>query len=374
MEVHKEKCAEEYAEEYEYEYDEYDEDDEDGKCIYDEYIVKDGVGIITKVNDLYSFDLIDKDLSLSYSISKKSFISKTADPPLTLLLNTIKQFVFTGITKDLVISREKDSLDKLRKTEVKYDDNLLYYDEDTLLQIKSMIDLCLSDKLYTIINYVYDNKYNLCFACGKCFPFKNNKYRICTSEVCIMRATLINWQNCSIEFLTELGKKMLQSPRGKYLADRFKIIDKNIDSFIHANCPLDMEEIFDVDQINLFLQDDQKLKKGYTKMFKIVNNLHPIALQYEIEKDDRRFYFHGTKSENVYSILCNGLVNMSNSALMSTGAVHGEGIYLGHTISVSHTYGNYIFVCEAKGAIHKSNGIYTLSNESNIVIRYLIVF
>jgi hypothetical protein len=50
------------------------------------------------------------------------------------------------------------------------------------------------------------------------------------------------------------------------------------------------------------------------------------------------FAFHGSPAENWYSILRNGLRSMSNTGYMSTGAAHGEGIYLATDLCTSMSY------------------------------------
>jgi Poly(ADP-ribose) polymerase catalytic domain len=44
-------------------------------------------------------------------------------------------------------------------------------------------------------------------------------------------------------------------------------------------------------------------------------------------KNGSMFCFHGSSMENWYSILRNGLRNLSNTALMTAGAAYGAGIY-----------------------------------------------
>jgi len=39
------------------------------------------------------------------------------------------------------------------------------------------------------------------------------------------------------------------------------------------------------------------------------------------------FLFHGSGLNNWYSIIWNGLRNLSNTGMMTAGAVYGEGIY-----------------------------------------------
>jgi hypothetical protein len=48
--------------------------------------------------------------------------------------------------------------------------------------------------------------------------------------------------------------------------------------------------------------------------------------------------FHGTSSENIYSILGSSLLNLSNTKLMQHGSVFGEGIYLCDDIRVARSF------------------------------------
>ena len=49
------------------------------------------------------------------------------------------------------------------------------------------------------------------------------------------------------------------------------------------------------------------------------------------------FAFHGTSLENLHSIIHNGLLNLSGTALQRTGAIHGDGIYCSTVIKRSCT-------------------------------------
>jgi ubiquitin-conjugating enzyme E2 Q len=50
------------------------------------------------------------------------------------------------------------------------------------------------------------------------------------------------------------------------------------------------------------------------------------------------FCFHGSSMENWYSILRNGLRNLSNSGLMTAGAAYGAGIYASENYATSYGY------------------------------------
>eukprot|EP00931_Biecheleriopsis_adriatica_P094266 TRINITY_DN67936_c0_g1_i1.p1 TRINITY_DN67936_c0_g1~~TRINITY_DN67936_c0_g1_i1.p1 ORF type:complete len:657 (+),score=149.84 TRINITY_DN67936_c0_g1_i1:130-1971(+) len=62
------------------------------------------------------------------------------------------------------------------------------------------------------------------------------------------------------------------------------------------------------------------------------------AFQELKEKHGSKFAFHGSAAENWHSILRNGLKNASNTALMTTGAAYGPGIYLSTHSSMSMGY------------------------------------
>jgi len=50
------------------------------------------------------------------------------------------------------------------------------------------------------------------------------------------------------------------------------------------------------------------------------------------------FLFHGSKRENWYSLMCNGIKVASGTPLMTTGAAYGKGVYASDALSVSYSY------------------------------------
>lgn len=60
------------------------------------------------------------------------------------------------------------------------------------------------------------------------------------------------------------------------------------------------------------------------------------------EKEKLKFfetsYFHGTGSDNIYSILSSSLLNLSETKMMQNGNVHGSGIYFCNDIRVARNY------------------------------------
>ena len=94
--------------------------------------------------------------------------------------------------------------------------------------------------------------------------------------------------------------------------------------------------------------------------------------------------FHGSPSYNWHSILRNGLRNMSHTTRMTSGAAYGNGVYLTNALSLAKMYAVSNDKCSIVQGIvagvelrnssqyKKNNGIYVCSNESDILIRFII--
>ena len=93
------------------------------------------------------------------------------------------------------------------------------------------------------------------------------------------------------------------------------------------------------------------------------------------------YLYHGSKQENWYSIMRNGLkVGSNDNKLLINGAVHGNGIYLSNAINFSLTYSNseniIIGVCqvmETREKWKKAENIYVIPDEKNVILKYLLV-
>ena len=115
--------------------------------------------------------------------------------------------------------------------------------------------------------------------------------------------------------------------------------------------------------------------------------------QEEKKKHGSFWAFHGSAFNNWHSILRNGLKNLSGTALMSTGAVYGNGIYLAADSNTSIGYarggsgweksifnegGNsnmqLLALCEVVNANYKANPYYVIPNEDHVITRYLFLF
>jgi ubiquitin-protein ligase len=104
----------------------------------------------------------------------------------------------------------------------------------------------------------------------------------------------------------------------------------------------------------------------------------------KLDSGQKYYYlYHGSPFYCWYSIIKNGLKNMSNTEHMTTGAAYGPGIYASNTLSVSHGYArqcppyNYsmigVFqVLEDPVTYCKTSNIYVIPNEKILVLRTLI--
>jgi hypothetical protein len=113
------------------------------------------------------------------------------------------------------------------------------------------------------------------------------------------------------------------------------------------------------------------------------------------------FGFHGSPAENWHSILRNGLVNASNTKMMTSGAAYGSGIYLATDSSTSTAYMRFynsakadksdretffldntwgcMALCEvlfdgSEGKQGYNQNIWVIPNALNVVTRFLFIF
>ena len=92
-------------------------------------------------------------------------------------------------------------------------------------------------------------------------------------------------------------------------------------------------------------------------------------------RGDEVFLYHGTSDISIYSIMRNGLKNMSSTRLMSSGAAYGPGVYLSDSVSFSMSYsrsshGNdrYILIVRVRNPKLKSSCIYVQEDREVLII------
>lgn len=95
--------------------------------------------------------------------------------------------------------------------------------------------------------------------------------------------------------------------------------------------------------------------------------------------------FHGSNICNWYSIMRNGIKNMSGTELMANGQAHGAGVYLSNNYNMSYGYssGNQKFnynvtgvvqVIDAKNTVaDKGGSIFVAKDDTKLLLRSLIV-
>eukprot|EP01127_Copromyxa_protea_P024518 TRINITY_DN9710_c0_g1_i1.p1 TRINITY_DN9710_c0_g1~~TRINITY_DN9710_c0_g1_i1.p1 ORF type:complete len:642 (+),score=89.81 TRINITY_DN9710_c0_g1_i1:180-2105(+) len=130
---------------------------------------------------------------------------------------------------------------------------------------------------------------------------------------------------------------------------------------------------------------------GTNIQFLLLSTPPKKELKFQATKQQKGSFlaYHGSGFFNWHSILRNGLRNLSGTALMSTGAVYGSGIYLGADSGTSMGYAGVasgweksmfgigchcMAVCEVISAGYKASPYYVIPNEDHVVTRYLLLF
>jgi len=95
--------------------------------------------------------------------------------------------------------------------------------------------------------------------------------------------------------------------------------------------------------------------------------------------DNRCYLFHGSRMENWYSIVKNGIKICSGTKLQLNGKVYGNGIYLSDKVEFAARYcdSGIIGVFEIignKDMYKKTNDIYVVADDTKLVLRYFLSF
>jgi ubiquitin-protein ligase len=152
-----------------------------------------------------------------------------------------------------------------------------------------------------------------------------------------------------------------------------------------GNAPLEaMKKIRDV--------QDEDILNGVIQ-FKVE---HTALVEDRFRGRDTVYLYHGSRAENWYSIMANGIKIGSKSKYFLNGAAYGNGIYLSNDINLSLGYSGStgygsvfnpstggvegenmilaIFQVINNPRWHKSGTIYVVDDENALVLRYLLVF
>jgi len=107
----------------------------------------------------------------------------------------------------------------------------------------------------------------------------------------------------------------------------------NLLRFILSTCPLVIKKVTDPDALLKGLPDS-------FQQFAVVHGSPEADERFEelASRHGIAFGFHGSPLSKWYSILRNGLRNMSDTRLMTNGAVLGAGVYLAKNLQTAHHY------------------------------------
>lgn len=113
---------------------------------------------------------------------------------------------------------------------------------------------------------------------------------------------------------------------------------------------------------------------------------HNKLIDEKFNSEMPQYLFHGSTLSNWYSILRNGIKNFSGTNMMIHGQAYGPGVYLSDDLGISYSYGSdkycasklfvvgVVQVMKEKKEYLKANGIYVVPDDSEIILRYIIVF
>lgn len=123
------------------------------------------------------------------------------------------------------------------------------------------------------------------------------------------------------------------------------------------------------------------LSDSNSYQFKIINNPETENLfqeQLRIHNGKHGFLYHGSRSNNWYSMLRNKIKITSNTYLMTTGAIYGPGIYMSDNFNIAMSYSghsdvNFVGVFDVAGDISTYyKGHHVIPNENLVILRYII--
>ena len=158
--------------------------------------------------------------------------------------------------------------------------------------------------------------------------------------------------------------------------------------------------IIATNRLNLIeLDSKSRIEKLGPDIEQYIVTSHPPETEKQFAEKKKEFgsffAFHGSAIENWYSILRNGIRNLSNTHLMTAGAAYGPGVYSAENISTSFGYCRFTNTdciwhhsqlskppkaCMAiievinKQKNKKGNGIYVIQDDKDLIIRYILLF
>lgn len=139
---------------------------------------------------------------------------------------------------------------------------------------------------------------------------------------------------------------------------------------------------------NIFNEDGKEhMSLNRLLNFQVIHDNQDIEKRFRCVSDNPFYVFHGSDIGNWYSIMRNGLKNYSGTDMMVNGAAMGQGIYLAENASLAYGYSargvtsknmeNIIILGVVqlleKDKYNKGNGVYVVPDESNVLLKYLVL-
>jgi len=121
------------------------------------------------------------------------------------------------------------------------------------------------------------------------------------------------------------------------------------------------------------------LKLPELNVYKVLNTRKEKNFKKRVDFQ-AQYLYHGSRCENWYSIMRNGLKNMSGTLWQVNGARYGSGIYCAASTATSVPYTNIPYrimaVLETSkdpNVWQREPGVYVIPNGDDVIIRYILV-
>jgi hypothetical protein len=311
-----------------------------------------------------------------------------------------------------------------------------YYRDLKKILIKNIKISITLDEYINFLEYVanvYINKdyYNKCCICGIILQIDDNKITCCEKKECkktfncVVTDNIITKSFCDYDvfnFTFECFSSVLKHPKFNIsminnipvmegvenLNDVVKIIPENIKnndkSELFDYIKTSTNDVFLIEKIdnitygllkNIFTNnyfsiytisaeiENKIISKNTTEKYFRILNINHSGLTENIFNKKENILFHGSSIHSWYTILKNGLVNLSGTALMANGAAHGNGIYLSDSLNFSlgysRSYDNYLTVIgvfllnDDINKYKKCQSIYVVQDCSKLILKSLVI-
>ena len=169
-----------------------------------------------------------------------------------------------------------------------------------------------------------------------------------------------------------------------------KLLEDDIDSVIDLICTFDTDDelpfeenqynflVFTFNATPIVFEKCSFIDIPKLKQFKVLNTFEQESA-FRAHGKKTSFLFHGSRMENWYSMIKNGIKVCSGTKLQVNGAAYGKGIYLSDSIQFSMNYSDsgIVGVFEVAGdreQYKKTSQIYVVPDETKLALRYFLCY